>query len=77
MILNKDGWFFKSWLQSPIFHPSSHGFRKGKSTHSALKTIKEWAKNAVWLLDYGIKKAFDNVHKDRLPNIFLKHINQP
>ena len=51
---NKDGWFKRSWLQSPIFHSSSHGFRKGKSTHSALKTIKEWAKNVVWLLDYDI-----------------------
>lgn len=74
---NKDGWFIRSWLQPQIFHSSSHGFRKGKSTHSALKTIKEWAKNVVWLLDYDIKKAFDNVHRNRLRNIFLKHINQP
>lgn len=74
---NKDGWFKKKWLQPQIFHSSSHGFRKNKSPHSALKTIKEWAKNVVWLLDYDIKKAFDNVHRNRLRNIFLKHINQP
>lgn len=60
---NKNGWFKKIWFQLPIFNSSSYGFRKGKSSHSALKAIKEWAKNVVWLLDYDIKKALNNVQR--------------
>lgn len=74
---NKDGWFKKKYIIKPIFYSSSHGFRPKRSPHSALKTIKEWAKNVVWILDYDIKKAFDNVNRKRLRNIFLKHTNQP
>jgi hypothetical protein len=74
---NKEGWFLKKSVQPQVYHSSSHGFRPNRSTHSALKTIKEWAKNVVWILDYDIKKAFDNVNRKRLRNIFLKHINQP
>jgi len=74
---NKNGWFKKECFIKPIFHSSSHGFRLKKSPHSALKSIKEWAKNVVWILDYDIKKAFDNVNRKRLRNIFLKHTNQP
>lgn len=57
--------------------PCNQGSRPGRSPHSALKTIKEWSKNVVWLLDYDIKKVFDNVNKNRLKNIFLKYLNQP
>lgn len=74
---NKEGWFLRKWIQPRIFSQSSHGFRPGRSPHSALKTIKEWSKNVVWFIDYDIKKAFDNVNRKRLRNIFLGHINQP
>ena len=74
---NEKGWFLKKWIQPRIFSSNSHGFRSGKSPHTALRSIKEWSKNVVWLLDYDIKKAFDNVHRKRLRNIFLSHINQP
>ena len=74
---NEEGWFLKKWIQPRIFSSTSHGFRSGKSPHTALKSIKEWSKNVVWLLDYDIKKTFDNVHRKRLRNIFLSHINQP
>ena len=73
----KKGWFVKSWFIKPVFKSCNHGFRQGRSPHSALKTIKEWSKNVVWLLDYDIKKAFDNVNRGRLKNIFLKYLNQP
>lgn len=74
---NKNGWFKKEHFIKSIFHSSSHGFRPKRSPHSALKTIKEWAKNVVWILNYDVKKAFDNVNHKRLRNIFLKHTNQP
>lgn len=73
----KKGWFVKNWLIKPVFMPCNQGSRPGRSPHSALKIIKEWSKNVVWLLDYGIKKVFDNVNKNRLKNIFLKYLNQP
>lgn len=48
----------------PIFEPtfshSSHGFRPGRSCHSALKEISKW-NGITWALEGDIKGFFDNV----------------
>lgn len=31
--------------------------------------------NTVWFIDYNIRKAFDDVKRSRLKNLFLKHVN--
>nr|YP_010338938.1 putative reverse transcriptase protein [Erythrolobus coxiae]UNJ19010.1 putative reverse transcriptase protein [Erythrolobus coxiae] len=75
---NKKGeCFCKDWLYTPIFKSCSFGFRPNKSAHGAIKAIKEWQNNTVWVLDYDLKKAFDNVNRKRLKNLFLKHLNEP
>lgn len=74
---NKKGYFKKNWIHITKFYSSSYGFRPNRSAHGALKAIKEWKKNTVWIIEYGILKAFDNVNRKRLKNIFLSHVNEP
>lgn len=74
---NNKGYFKKSWQHVTKFCPSSYGFRPGRSAHGALRAIKHWKSNTVWLLNYDVRKAFDNVNRRRLQNIFLSHINEP
>jgi retron-type reverse transcriptase len=69
--------FKKIWKHPPRFDPSSYGFRPHRSAHGALKDIKEWRINTAWMLDYDVRKAFDNVNRRRLRNIFLSHYNEP
>jgi retron-type reverse transcriptase len=65
----------KEILMKRIFKPTSFGFRTGKSAHQALHKIKtEWRNNTVYFLDYDIKKAFDNVNRGKLKNVFNKHV---
>ena len=75
--VNKEGFFRKKWKHRPIFLPTSHGFRPNRSSHTALKAIKHWKSDTVWLLDYDVRKAFDNVNRGRLRKIFLSYLNQP
>ena len=75
--MNKEGCFRKKWKHRPIFLPTSHGFRPKRSTHTALKAVKDWKSDTVWLLDYDIRKSFDNVNRGRLRNIFLRYLNEP
>lgn len=45
-------------LFEPIFSRNSHGFRFGKSCHSALKQIDHKWSNIVWLLEFDFEKTF-------------------
>nr|YP_009720770.1 putative LAGLIDADG DNA endonuclease [Ostreobium quekettii]QGQ61982.1 putative LAGLIDADG DNA endonuclease [Ostreobium quekettii] len=74
---NKEGFFRKKWKHRPVFLPTSHGFRPNRSSHTAIREVKEWKSNTVWLLDYDVRKAFDNVNRSRLRKIFLSHLNEP
>lgn len=74
---NKKGYFKKNWKLTTKFCSSSYGFRPGRSAHGALKAIKEWRKNTVWILEYDVCKAFDNVNRKRLKNIFLSYLKEP
>lgn len=71
------GTYKKIWKYPPRFDPSSYGFRPSRSTHGALKSIKQWRINTAWMLDYDVCKAFDNVNRRRLRNIFLSHYYEP
>lgn len=74
---NKSGFYVKEWTNPPIWHSCSYGFRPKRSVHDAIKAIKQWSHNTVWILDYDVRKAFDNVNRRRLANIFLSHIDSP
>jgi RNA-directed DNA polymerase len=50
-----------------IFHDWSHGFRRGRSCHTALKQAKEHLEGgAEWAVDIDLSKFFDTVNHDRL-----------
>jgi retron-type reverse transcriptase len=74
---NRFGFYVKDWIIKPKFLNVSYGFRPGKSAHGALHTIKRWRTNTTWILDYNIKKAFDNVNRRRLINILKEELPVP
>lgn len=77
VIDNKSFYFKKKVLCPTVFYAHNYGFRPKKSAHQALKNIKHWRTNTTFLIDYNISKAFDNVNRKRLKNLFTKRIKDP
>ena len=51
----------------PNFHPSSHGFRPGKSCHTAIAEAKQYVEEGYeWVVDIDLEKFFDQVNHQRL-----------
>jgi group II intron reverse transcriptase/maturase len=51
----------------PTFHPSSHGFRPGRSCHTAIADATTYLKAGYdWVVDLDLEKFFDRVHHQRL-----------
>jgi RNA-directed DNA polymerase len=49
------------------FHAGSHGFRPGRSCHTAIRRAKEFlAEGFDWVVDLDLAKFFDEVNHDRL-----------
>jgi retron-type reverse transcriptase len=64
----------KKTIHPTIFSPHSYGFRPQKSAHQALHVIKHWRTNTSFFIDYDVSKAFDNVNRKRLKNLFNKQV---
>lgn len=56
------------------FMSTSHGFRPGKSRHTALKVITQKSKNVAWWIQADITKCFDSMPHDPLLSIVSKKI---
>jgi group II intron reverse transcriptase/maturase len=51
----------------PTFHASSHGFRPGRSCHTAITEARGYVEDGYdWLVDLDLEKFFDRVHHQRL-----------
>ncbi len=51
----------------PTFHASSHGFRPGRSCHTAITEAKQYLEDGYeWVVDLDLEKFFDRVHHQRL-----------
>jgi len=51
----------------PTFHASSHGFRPGKSCHTAIIEAKSYLEDGYeWVVDFDLEKFFDQVNRQRL-----------
>lgn len=51
----------------PTFHPSSHGFRPGRSCHTAIEEAKGYLDDGnEWVIDIDLEKFFDKVNHQRL-----------
>jgi RNA-directed DNA polymerase len=49
------------------FHDGSHGFRPGRSCHTAIKRAKTYLEEGYdWVVDIDLAKFFDEVNHDRL-----------
>jgi len=54
-------------LYEPTFHESSHGFRPGRSCHTAITAaMKHVDAGHEWVVDLDLEKFFDRVHHQRL-----------
>jgi RNA-directed DNA polymerase len=54
-------------LWEPTFHPSSHGFRSGRSCHTAISEAKGHLEDGYeWVVDLDLEKFFDLVCHQRL-----------
>lgn len=54
-------------LYEPTFHSSSHGFRPGRSCHTAIaEAVKHVDEGHEWVVDLDLEKFFDRVNHQRL-----------
>lgn len=57
-------------ILSPIFETKfydfSHGFRPGKSCHSALKSISRKGNGTIWFIELTLVQSFERIHHDLL-----------
>ena len=54
------------WYEAS-FHSSSHGFRPGRSCHTAIAEAREHVRDGLeWVVDIDLEKFFDKVPHDRL-----------
>jgi RNA-directed DNA polymerase len=51
----------------PTFHDGSHGFRPGRSCHTAIAAATQHLEEGYrWVVDIDLEKFFDRVHHERL-----------
>jgi group II intron reverse transcriptase/maturase len=61
-------------IYDPEFKDTSHGFRRGRSTHTALKNITQWV-GADWFIEGDIKGYFDNINHQILADILKEKLD--
>lgn len=58
----------------PTFSENSHGFRSGRSCHTALKQIRKNWSGVTWIIEGDIKGCFDNINHEKLIGELAKRI---
>src|SRR6266566_2744909 len=61
-------------IYEPTFSENSHGFRPGRSCHTALEAVKREMNGARWWVEGDIKGYFDHVSHNTLLRILSKRI---
>ena len=56
-------------IYEPVFSNYSHGFRPGRSCHTALAMAKKEFTGAKWFIEGDIKGCFDNINHSVLMNV--------
>ena len=59
--------------EDKIFIDTSHGFRPGRSCHSALIEVRKWT-GITWVIEGDIKGFFDNIDHHKLASILSINI---
>jgi len=60
--------------QGPYFHPSSHGFRRNRGCHSALREFRTRWSAVNWIIEGDIRACFDEIDHGVLESILRKKI---
>ena len=59
----------------PRFSRSSHGFRKGRGCHTALRDIRETWTGTAWFIEGDITGCFDNLSHDVMLSVLAEKIH--
>jgi RNA-directed DNA polymerase len=62
-------------IYEPIFHTTSHGFRPGRSPHTALHDIQATWTAVKWIIDMDIQSYFDTINHNILITLLEKKID--
>lgn len=62
-------------IYEPVFCRNSHGFRPGRSCHTALDQVQRYWAGTKWFIEVDIKGYFDNIDHDKLLNLLRKRID--
>jgi len=57
------------------FHENSHGFRPGRSCHTALESLRRNWVGTKWVIEADITQCFDNINHQRLLDILREKIH--
>ena len=61
-------------IYEPMFHDNSHGFRPGRSCHTALESLRRNWVGTKWCLKIDIAECFERIDHGRLLDILRKKI---
>jgi group II intron reverse transcriptase/maturase len=61
-------------IYEPVFSDKSHGFRTGKSCHTALEQIQKCWTGTKWFVEFDIRGFFDNMNHDIMARILTRKI---
>lgn len=62
-------------IYEPVFSDSSHGFRKGRSCHTALDEFQYNWQSTKWIIEADFRGCFDNINHDVLIELLAKRID--
>lgn len=62
-------------VYEPIFSDRSHGFRRGRSCHTALTEVRDVWTGVKWLIDVDVVGFFDNIDHDILLKLLARKID--
>lgn len=62
-------------VYEPVFSGYSHGFRPGKSCHTALRQVGEVWTGVKWIIEFDIKGFFDNINHSKMIELLEKKID--
>ena len=62
-------------VYEPVFSDQSHGFRRGRSCHTALTEIRRTWHGMKWLVEVDIVGYYDNIDHDILLGLLRKRID--
>jgi RNA-directed DNA polymerase len=64
-------------IYEPVFSKHSHGFRAGRSCHTALEEIRHTWTGVKWLIEVDVRGFFDNIDHEILLKLLSRRIDDP